>query len=386
MTTETKTIPPLSQSRYEAMACSLFYQASQVKGIRVESEPSRRGNEFHRFVAQYMETLRIDRVPTNYEKLALLTREATPEVSELLETFGEARFYDPEKIYDTELYIGLDEDFRIVEVRGQSDRDQERKEGTVYEGTIDLLIMESETEAVIEDFKTYFQIVDADSFQSKLYPLLVMLMNPRIETVRFILSFVRYGDAQREVTWTKADIPHLMELVRRARGRQIDLHTKPASRLKATPGRHCAFCPLLLTECPMREVNPFTTIDKEERVALALWMTYGKKENDRILKDWLAESGPITYADENGTKYVAQFVKAERKSYPLLTTEEILSAWVKANPKDAAMVAKLSVSGLSSPLKAQKRDKLAAELVQIAEVKTLTKMSIGLGDDEEDEQ
>lgn len=251
---------------------------------------------------------------------------------------------------------------------------------------IDLVVMESETEAVIEDFKTYYQIVDADSFQSKMYPLMLMLMNPAIETVRFILSFVRYGDAQREVTWKSSDVPYLMEQARRARSRQIKLHATDVEKMKATPGRQCAFCPLLLTECPMREVNPFSTLEPEQRVALALWMTYGKKENDRVLKEWLAERGPIRFEDANGRPYIARFVKQERKSYPLDEANTVLTEWIEKHPGDANMLGKLTVSGLSSPLKAEKRARLAENLIQIADVKTVTKLSVGLADEEEEEQ
>jgi hypothetical protein len=379
-------IPPLSQSRYEAMACELFYHESQTAGVRLESEPARRGTEFHKQIASYMEALRVEHVPTHYAKLEELARESSPEVKELLETFGDARYFDPDKIYDTELYIGADENFNIIEVRGRAERGQERKPGIVYECMIDLVVMESESEAEIEDWKTYFQIVDADSFQSKLYPLMLMIMNPAIETVRFVLSFVRYGDAQREVTWKKSDIPYLMEQARQARVRQIKLHTKGVEKMKATPGRQCVYCPLLLTDCPMKKVNPFAAMPNDQRVGFAIWMKAAKKENDRIVKDILAEHGPIEYKDANGKVYIAEFQRYERTKFPLDETNPLIGMWIEAHPDDQKFVDRLCVSGLSTPIKSDKRARLAAALMDIAEITVGTKLVIGLADDEDDDQ
>jgi len=36
-----------------------------------------------------------------------------------------------------------------------------------YEGTLDLVMIHSLTEAEIDDWKSYYQVIDADTFQSK---------------------------------------------------------------------------------------------------------------------------------------------------------------------------------------------------------------------------
>lgn len=379
-------IPPLSQSRQEDMACNLLYQARHIHGIRTDSDASRRGQEVHRTIAKYMDYLGIERVPTGYEKMTELARDASPEAKEILERFSESWFIDAEKIFDTELYISVDKDFNIIEAIGKSERRETHPEGVMVEGMIDLVVMQSEREAEIYDWKSYYRIVDADTFQSKLYPLLLMLLNPAIESVRFVLTFVRYGDAQRDVTWNRSDVPHLKELVMRERRRQLELHTREDSKFRAAPGKHCAFCPLLLTDCPMQKVNPYASLSKEERVGLALWMSSAKKENDRILKDWLAEGGPVTYRDENGTMYLAEFVRQDRKSYPLEEAFQVISGWVNKVPKDVVLLSTLTVSGLSSPLKAQKRAELKTELQAISEVKTITKLRIGRPGESEDDE
>jgi hypothetical protein len=56
-----------------------------------------------------------------------------------------------------------------------------------YEGTLDLVMLDSFVEAEIDDWKSYYQIIEADTFQSKLYPLLLMCLNPSLEQVKFAL-------------------------------------------------------------------------------------------------------------------------------------------------------------------------------------------------------
>jgi hypothetical protein len=49
------------------------------------------------------------------------------------------------------------------------------------------------TDAEIHDWKSYYQIIDPDTFQSKFYPLLLMCLNPSLQRVKFVLEFIRYG-------------------------------------------------------------------------------------------------------------------------------------------------------------------------------------------------
>jgi hypothetical protein len=121
-------------------------------------------------------------------------------------------------------------------------------------------MLHSLTEAEIEDWKSYYQIIDADTFQSKFYPLLLMCPNPSLERVKFALEFVRYG-ASRCVEYTRGDLPWLKELAQRERSRQRKLHELAASDesdLKVFPGRHCTWCPLLLNGCPVAQTNPYS--------------------------------------------------------------------------------------------------------------------------------
>lgn len=389
--TQIGTMPPLSQSKFEDMACSALYLARHIEGRKSDSEPARRGHEIHEAIAEYVEHLVRTRRKTDYEKLAELAASCGDEAREILQRFSESWFIDPETVFGTEVYIAAVSDERgIYPVLDKEGSRVSREEigmlrGNVFEGTLDLVTLDSPTEATIYDWKSYFQIVDADTFQSKLYPLLLFCLNPKLERVRFVLSFVRYGDAQRDVTYTRSDVPKLKKLAERERARQLELHAYPGTDWKATPGRHCVWCPLMAgNECPVARTNPYATMKAEERVAFAIWLSAAKKENDRVLKSLMVEGGPISYQDANGTAYLAEFAGVVKKFYPLPTAGPIIHEYATQHEDDSAFIEKLTVGGLSSPLKAKKRAELVEHLAAIAEERAETRLKIAAVDDEDD--
>lgn len=287
---ERTAVPPLSQSRQGDMACETLYVQKHARRERIaESEPAARGIEIHEILSTYINHLMRARRVTDLEVFDTLMKEASSEAREALERFRDNHALDSEKILATELHIELDKDFRPIEDSGDGERIPE------YEGTLDLVMLHSLTEAEIDDWKSYYQIIDADTFQSKLYPLLLMCLNPSLERVKFVLEFVRYG-ASRRVEYTRKDLPWLKELAQRERTPQRTLH-KLASfaeqDLKASPGRHCTWCPLLLNGCPVAKTNPYSQMTAEERLRFALWLQEAEKQNTKVLKGSMVESGPI---------------------------------------------------------------------------------------------
>jgi hypothetical protein len=127
---------------------------------------------------------------------------AGDEAREVLEKFRGSHAFDPERILATELHIALDENFLPI------DHPDDCRQIGAYEGTLDLVMIHSLTEAEIDDWKSYYQVIDADTFQSKFYPLLLMCLNPSLESVKFVLEFVRYG-ASRSVEHMRKDLPWL---------------------------------------------------------------------------------------------------------------------------------------------------------------------------------
>jgi hypothetical protein len=310
---------------------------------------------------------------TDLEVFDALMKAASSEAREVLDRFRDNHAFDPEKILATELHIQLDQDFRLIDGHEDDGRTVE------YEGTLDLVLVHSLTEAEIDDWKSYYQIIDADTFQSKFYPLLLMCLNPGLEKVKFVLEFIRYG-ASRSVEYTRRDLPWLRELAQRERARQKKLHELAASgqrHQKASPGRHCTWCPLLLNGCPVGKTNPYGQMTAEERLRFTLWLQEAEKQNAKVLKDLMVERGPVCYQDGNESAYLADFVPVEKKFYPYRGAVAILDEWFRARPDDQGLRDKLTISGLSSPLKTEKRAELAQKLTRIADVRVDTELRIG---------
>jgi hypothetical protein len=371
-----RSIPALSQSRHGDMACETLYVRKHVQGGRLaESGPASRGIEIHRVLATYINHLVRTRRATDLEVFDSPLKSASAEAREVLDRFRDSHAFDPEKILATELHIALDENFLPIECLGADGRMGE------YEGTLDLVMLHSVTEAEISDWKSYYQVIDADTFQSKLYPLLLMCLNPSLQRVKFVLEFIRYG-ASRCVEYSRKDLPWLKELAQRERARQKGLHDLAAlgeRALKASPGRHCTWCPLLLNGCPVAETNPYGQMSAEERLRFALWLQEAEKQNTRVLKDLMVEGGPIRYRDENQSEYVAGFVPTEKKFFPYGGAAWILDEWFKAHPDERALQDKLTVSGLSAALKAEKRAELLQKLSTVVDVRVETELRIGRG-------
>lgn len=371
-----KSIPPLSQSRHGDMGCETLYVHKHILCARLaESEPAARGTEIHQMLATYLDHLVKTRRSTDLEAFDALMRAAGSEARDVLEKFRNNHAFDPEKILATELHIALDKDFLPIE---PADGDARTAE---YEGTLDLVMVHSLTEAEIEDWKSYYQIIDADTFQSKFYPLLLMCLNPSLERVKFVLEFVRYG-ASRSVDYTRKDLPWLQELAQRERGRQKKLHRLASSgkhEPKASPGKHCTWCPLLLNGCPVAETNPYGRMTAEKRLRFALWLQEAEKHNTKVLKNLVQKRGPIRYCDGNQEEYLAEFVPVEKKFYPYRDAITILDEWFRTHPEEAKLREKLTISGLSPALKAEKREELAEKLTKVAEVRVDSELRTGRG-------
>jgi len=368
-----KVLPPLSQSRYGDLACEALYVCKHVRCERIaNSDGAVRGVDIHETLATYINHLVETRRSTDLEVFDGLMNRTCSEARQVLERFRDNHAIDPEKVLATELHIQLDRDFCPIE-----DSCDERR-AAEYEGTLDLVMLHSLTEAEIDDWKSYYQIVEADTFQSKFYPLLLMCLNPYLQKVTFVLEFVRYG-ASRCVEYTRKDLPWLKELAQSERARQRKLHELAASGerdLKVSPGRHCTWCPLLLNGCPVAQTNPYSQMTAEQRLRFALWLQEAEKQNTKVLKDLMVEQGPIHYRDGNEGEYFADFVPVEKKFYPYGNAVAILDEWFKTHPEERALRDKLTISGLSSALRAEKLTDLEKRLCEIADERMETVLKI----------
>jgi len=336
---------------------------------QVQGEAGRRGNVIHEFLKDYVRHL----VKMKYRKdlayFEFSLKGLDPSAREILEPLQEQFEIDPETVFATEQRIGLTEAF-VITPAGVP--------GAAYEMTVDLIELYEETLAKITDYKSQFQAIDPDTFQARLYSLGVMILNPRIEQCEFQLKFLRWGKA-RSVIFSREQIPDLQNEARMWRERQLALH-KESEKAPALPGSHCVYCALLGDGCPV-EKNPFEGVESHLRSALYHKMAYDKARE--VLKAHADEGGPIRAKDGIGQEYSAEWTITEKKVFTVDVLPCILD-WQKK--RNDLIIPKLSVSGLSSLLKAKKRADLADEASAYCEMKTGNKFKIGkVGDTENGE-
>jgi hypothetical protein len=75
--------------------------------------------------------------------------------------------------------------------------------------------------------------------------------------------------------------------------------------------------------------------------------------------------------------HLAEFVPVEKKFYTYSDAVPILDEWFSAHSDEQGLRDKLTVSGLSSALKAEKRAELLEKLAGVADVHVETELRIG---------
>jgi hypothetical protein len=372
-------IKPLSQSRYEKMACPASYVWQEVYG---EPQPdnaySKLGQEVHSILSAYIDHCINKKKPSDWAKLDQLMRGAGADAAEVLTGFRENFIIEPQKVVATEWHITLDEDLRPSLPHTEQD--------AMVEGTLDVAQTEGPGAGRILDFKNYFRIIEPDTFQSKLYPLLWMSVDPTLEAVNFTLVFTRYG-AVRSVSYTRADMGRLREMVRRERERQLAMHEQPEKyETQALPGKHCIYCPLLRNQrCPLEGRNPYE-MSAEDRLLWHIYLKQALKANMEILREYADGHKAITAQDSNGNRIVASEVIKERRRYPLVATLEALEDWNHAEGEDLTPKLFVSSTPLKGYLSAKKRAVLDQAMQDIAEVHTYTEFSVVTTNPEEGEE
>lgn len=369
-------LPVLSKSRQKDLACESLYVAKHIsQSEEMPSAAAARGTEIHEAISSYVQHLVKTYQRTDYDFMRTVAQSVSPEAKEIIEGFIENFVFEPERVLFVERRLALDQHFQPVPPQSAD---------AEYAGTLDLVTMTSEDEARIDDWKSQFAIADAESFEAKFYALLMFCINPGLERVTFVLNFVRYGSACRTAEFKRSDVPTLKQIAEKQRERQRELHERISSGEEATaaPGRHCVWCPLLLESCPLAKVNPYAKLTPERRLMQAVWLKKALASTTEILRDHVIESGPIECRDDNGGLLRAEFRPKLIHSYPLTTTNKIIAQWNEEHG-DGEFVSKLTVGGLSSPLKAKKRAELAAQLGNICQERAQTDFKIGTSEDEE---
>jgi hypothetical protein len=405
------------------MACPHLYTVAVIGGQRdAENQYSLRGTQVHEAMSDYINHLVATRKADDREwyQANILTRPYLQDAIEILGSLVGWVKVDPEKVLGTEMYLALDEEFEPIDFDIDDGGQMSPMAGAdvAFEGTLDYIQCPSANEAEIWDWKSFFQIVDADTFQSRLYPLLLLKHYPALQLVRFHLQFVRYG-VSRSVEYTREQVPELEAEAKRYRTRQLRLHAAadvptdeldPATEydvkgkyLGAMPGNHCIYCPKLTASlgamliaksagttagidpskiCPIAEINPFVAHSVEDRVRYGVWISQAARENARVLREHVKINGPVEIEDANGQKYSARYDATASVRYPAGETIDMLKIWKEASGEDLLAKVYVGATELAPLLKAKKRSALVEKLEPITVVIPGTEWAIGKVEEE----
>jgi hypothetical protein len=390
--------PPLSQSRRERMACPHLYQITIIDKVPTPpSAPAADGSDLHKLIAAYVQHCWKTRQQTDYDFIDSLNFGARENALKLFRAIAHDLVIDHERILGVEMKLELDADLQPVHRHDWSclgvnvkvfcddcyspdepclDCENRNRaadlSGNVctvpeneahFESTLDLVHLPADDECVIDDWKSNWQIFKPDTFQAQLYPLQIFQHYPSVDRVSFRLRFVRYGlPCMREVEFIRdRDLDWLINRARDERARQLKLHADADEgiRLRALPGDHCAWCPRT-KECPVREINPYTSQTPEDLLRFARWATEARNQAVKVLKAHVDANGPVIIADANDEETVADFMRVEKLKYPVADCLPVLRDWEQSSRE--GLLDKLTIGGMSQKLKAKKREGLKAQL------------------------
>lgn len=415
-------IPPFHQSTEALTSCPTFYAEAIIKGNKLPGGmESARGNEIHHTAADYASYCAQNQIPMDLDEFDRLARGAGPVAASILSGMRDSLRIDWEHLIATELPLSLDEDFRPTDVVEALDGIcKSSGKPAHYSGTLDNLYgFQSEFRAEITDYKSHPSPFDpSETLQAKTYCVFVFAHFLWVNTITFKLIFVRYANLFREVTFTRQDLPMLMESLKSARERQKMIHANydAGKKLDVIAGPHCWYCPLLANrKCPIAQWNENMIDTPEMWLNWDLWNSQFSRKNKSRMKSYVQETGKsIMLKDFNGKAYTYGKVQSESVVYPLfkataggvevdnqnrlvMPVVDLLMDYAHAAPEDSAWLSKvqLSSTSLNSYLKTKKRAVLDLSVDDVVEKIPKVKLAVSkpldglpdeINDDDEQEE
>jgi hypothetical protein len=293
---------------------------------------SARGNQVHKAGAAYAAWCAHKGVAMDLEAFDQFAQGAGPAAAKILVGMRESFQIDFAHLLATEVPMSLDENFQPTDV-AMSIESESGDSGLppVYSGILDTLyLIREEAEIDIDDLKTHprpYDPSDPDkSLQGKMYALFAFQHFLWAMKVKFRLIFVRYKNLVREVTYTREDVPMLIESVKAARSRQLMIHAdyEAGREIEAMSGAQCIYCPLLSNRsCPIAEYNPQMQLTPSDRLRFNLWYSAFSKVNNKSLKEFVDGTGRnVIVKDYNGRAYSYGPVESESAVFPLFHKTE----------------------------------------------------------------
>jgi len=389
------------------MSCETSYKLVEIDGIKPPSTaPAFRGTDCHEILAPYARWCAQKRVKADFAYLDSLLSSATEEVVGIMETCRDNIEIDWENFFAAEISMGLDGDFQPTYSYDHDGKplpmdplwDFVTRSNKVpaYCAILDTIyLMPGGRVARIRDYKSHPRPFSADTFQGKLYSLMLFMHIPELNEIEFGLQFIRYANKTETHKYYRSDVPQMMEDIRRERNRQMDIHEKVLydQPLRTHGGSHCVYCPCVLDPihipCPIAQLNPMTNLSPADRLNWRLVHDVMNRTNNKAMQDYVEGSGQdINSQDANGKHYTFGPVEKEKTTYPLFADNgsggfdmpivDALLDWQNAYPEDLQpkrrdqkpwfLNLRIGSTQLKSYLKAKKRELIDNRIKDLATV------------------
>jgi hypothetical protein len=386
-------IPPTRQSHEIMTSCPVNYATQVIEHRQMPGGmDAARGTDIHDVSAKYQNHCALKEVKMDLEAFDRLAKGAGAEASRILSGIRDNWQIDYAHLLVTECKMALDGQFRPTHVQ-EALRSvcSDSGEPAEYEGTPDAIyVYRDEKRVYIPDLKSHARAFDPDdTLQAKMYSIFCFQHFDWAETITFELIFCRYKNLRRSVTFTRKDIPMLVEAVKSQRSRQIAIHVDYAAgnALQAISGKQCRYCTRSTDlTCPIASMNDYIKVKPEDGLRYILWYGDFAAKMKRLLAEYVDATGrDIILRDYNGKIVKYGPVPSESSLYPIFVRKdksilrdphgdpimpiigEILE-WIKEEPLDADWVPKLLISSteLNKPLGANKRAILDQRIQDLA--------------------
>jgi PD-(D/E)XK nuclease superfamily len=414
-------VPPTRQSTELLMGCKKNYVTQIIEGRRNPGGvDSMRGREIHHTMSLYLSHCARKNIAMDLTAFDEFGKGAGVLASKILVGVRDSYQTDCDHLFATEVKMHLDEEFNPTHLSAELDGVcADSGNPVAYEGTPDgIFLYRQENRIVLDDFKSHprpYNPSDPDkSMQGKEYSLFCFRHFAWVQEVKFRLVFVRFRNLIRDVTYTREDIPSLIEAVRSLRARQRTIHEEyiAGKEIEATGNDGCFYCPLLSDrECPILRDNPNAQGEPSEWLSSALVYSAYARVNNARMKAWVQTNGKsILLRDYNQKCFTfgpveseatilplfqatADGIAMDKEGNPSMPLVSLLMDYAHSTPDDTSWMGKLNISSSSiTPyLKAKKRVNIHQAIQDTAEKVTKVKMKVSkpldvLPPDESDEE
>lgn len=353
--------PAISPSRLNILRCPARYKAEYIEGIDVHRPGWELGGVFHEAAAEYVRHCSEHGGRDKTEGLTIMHRhKASAELpTDLIAEFERVfrqflRHYKPvNRPLGVELKLAADADGNLVNYDS---------EDAIVRGRVDVVEETRDARLQVVDWKTSYAPIHRE-IQAKVYIYLAARAFRTYPDYRVRFYYPRLNE-EYDLDYQDSDLEQIADEVEAAHRKLRGMVDDPDYEWPARPSSLCYYCPVK-SECPALSLArrydagaPLTSEDEARDAAERLVALDAERKDLRsALKDYCNFEGRVDAGDiEVG------YFDQERWELDLDSALPLLREWDAEQSDD--LVESARISGITSKLKADKREALVDRLVE----------------------